>query len=53
MSEEHLKRLQAAMRQSKNLKRGNTVCKGMKGLLEDWPGRSSRPKATPRSKMQP
>lgn len=34
MSEEHLKRLQAAMRQLE-IKSGNTVCKGMKGLLEE------------------
>lgn len=34
MSEEHLKRLQAAMRQLE-IKPGNTVCKGMKGLLEE------------------
>lgn len=34
MSEEHLRRLQAAMRQL-DIKPGNTVCKGMQGLLEE------------------
>ena len=34
MSEEHLKRLQAAMRDLE-IRPGNTVCKGMKGLLEE------------------
>jgi ferritin-like metal-binding protein YciE len=34
MSEEHLRRLQAAMRQLE-IKPGNTVCKGMQGLLEE------------------
>jgi ferritin-like metal-binding protein YciE len=34
MSEEHLRRLQAAMRKLE-IKPGNTVCKGMQGLLEE------------------